>query len=144
MDAKTVKLQKKWYKKLAKEGFEDLEAFGADGEALPLMRGKNASHLRAKQHTMSETRHFYNLLTNFLTHNAQWTRDPFARNVAVWYAAGVGHLKIIEKGRASKRLRKHKIKFNLFTVHKTIKKFCTLACYWNKSHPDGLDYQSDI
>ena len=142
---KLLKAQKKWYAKLRKKGFSDLETFGANGEAQDLLRGKNSAHLRAKLPTMSETRHFYNLLTNFLTHNKWYMqRHKFEKYVARWYAAGQGHLQIIANGKNSKFLKSESSRFNLFTVHQTIKKFVTVARDWNRRHPEGLDYESDI
>lgn len=135
------KLQREWYGKLEADGFEDLEYVGhggLDSSAAPL---KSSTAPDQNMGDLGLTYHYYNLLSNFLTHNARYgsVRD---RAILRLYVAGVSYRKILKHESVIKLIESGKVKpFSVFIVFQTVKEFVAEAMLWNKTNPEGLEYR---
>lgn len=134
------KLQKEWYAKLEASGFEDLEYVGhngVDASAAPL---KTSSSPDQSIGNLGLTYHYYNLLSNYLTHNPRYgtIRD---RTIVKLYVAGVSYRKILKSSEVLRLIENGKCKpFSVFIVFQTVNSFVQDALLWNKVNPEGLEY----
>lgn len=125
------KLQAKWYAKLAKEGFEDLEWSDASTG-----KGQNSGYLKksppkfdADKAAASEL--YYALLRNFITHDI--LRDMQDRMMLSLHAEGVGYREILEELK-----QRYKIDYSLTVLHHKLKALQSRAMEWNKTSQNGL------
>lgn len=131
-------LQKLWYSKLKSSGFKDLEAFDANGEPY-----KDKLQVKALCNIAADYRpdkaYYYSRLINYLTHNPRWASNHKVRAaIARLYVTGLSYRKI------SSQLRAQGLKLSIWSVHKSVKIFEAKAIVWNCTHPEGLDFQSDL
>jgi hypothetical protein len=143
-DKEFIKLQNKWYEKLAREGFEDIEVVSKQtGNTDPGLIMGSETHLkkRIRAGGMDSTIYFYNMLENFLTHNPKWSRLSRELFISKHYAAGVSYRQIVKLWCAR---HGHRKKFSVFIVFGTVKKFVELALTWNKTNVEGLTYQAKL
>lgn len=70
-------LRAKWYKKLAAEGFDDIEAFSAKGEAFDLLRG---GRLNKSAQKVEDDFEYYRAVSHFL-HDYEF---PSEKHRSIW------------------------------------------------------------
>lgn len=142
-----AKLQREWYEKLAQDavknttkGFVDIEYEGyarTDASCAPL---KTPSAPDQSLGDRGLTYHFYNLLSNFLTHNPRYGTFR-CRVICRLFVAGVSYRKILKDPTVLKLIEDKRIKkFSLFIVFQTVNKFKEQAMLWNRENPEGLEY----
>jgi hypothetical protein len=133
-------LQGEWYAKLKQAGFEDLESLkSADGlDGLLSTRGAQPQAKFADA-ALSGRDLYYRRLTNFITHNPNWSASKLYNLVALLYIEGVSYRKILPQ--VYKQL---KIKSNVWRIHKIVKLLEQRALTWNRSHHEGIDFVSDL
>lgn len=125
------KLQEKWYAKLAKEGFEDLEWSDSSTG-----KGQNSGYLKksppkfdADKAAASEL--YYALLRNFITHDI--LRDMQDRMMLSLHAEGIGYREILEELKS-----RYKVDYSLTVLHHKLKALQSRAMEWNKTSQNGL------
>lgn len=127
-----AKLQKQWYAKLAKSGFEDIEwvnhntGTGHDSGYLKgsLLSGK-------AYHPGREL--YYQLALNYLTHCSGLKHRPYHRFIWQLHANGATYDEILQQ------LKKHKKPIvSKYTLYYQIKELAKLCYKWNAKHPEGL------
>lgn len=138
-------LTNKWYAKLKKSGFEDIEfydsntGYGQNADYLKNSAAKLASKYRP------ETAQHYRICSNFAAHYT----FPNAKIKFIFslYAEGVTFREIIKQTKAHKYSwvykSKGKPKLSLFTLHHMLKKYIKLAYEWNSTHPEGIMLNSE-
>jgi hypothetical protein len=130
-------LQKQWYEKLKRTGFNDLERFDSTGSPLPLLNGASLRHI-ADAFSLS-TELYYRRMRNFVAHNGNWGfPDVIKMYVASMYAEGAPYRLI------SKEAKKQHLHCSLWLVHKIVKQLELDCVRWNKVSPNGLDFVSTI
>lgn len=150
-DKKFIKLQKKWYDKLKKSGFKDIEYTDSNGEvdvtALAVSDGQ-LKKIYAKNY--DTTAYFYNMLENFLTHNEYWgvkdieggtgldVRDNF---IAHKFVQGVSYRKIIKLWKSKFYESRG---FTTMVVYSVVKKLVAEVKAWNISNMDGLKHKDKL
>lgn len=140
----TVKLQRAWYKRIAKEsepgaedGFKDLERFmHGTTEALHMLHGASMRNIATQFST--ERRHYYRLWTCFYVHN-QSGLDKRTRLIIRMHSEGATMREIIAAVNAQ-----FDKKISLNPLHHIIKELNKRIMRWNKVSPKGLDFQADI
>jgi len=88
-DKKFVQLQKKWYAKLQKEGFADIETIGPDGEPMHFLtsgHGCYASNLDAFRKWSPDKQRYYELARNHYWNMPD--EDPERKDAFGLYAFG--------------------------------------------------------
>lgn len=146
-----TKLQNEWYAKLKDEGFNDLEYTCKTSGAVDIgmfKGGENEAYVK-KQYRLqsSQTLHFYNLLSNFLTHNQSYgildidngeASDIRNRYICQAYVEGKSYRQIIKLWNKTYYLSKG---FSTIVVFAVVNKFIKEAKAWNKESPEGLEYK---
>jgi len=132
-------LQRQWYDKLKSEGFKDLETFNPDhGFSDWLNNAGSQAPARIAMAYNTETETYYRRLTNFITHNPNWANDKMYHAIGTMYIVGISYRKMLPK------LLAIGYKTNIWRIHHVIKLLVAKAMPWNKSHPEGLDFDPDI
>lgn len=133
-----LKLQAKWYKTLADEGFKDLEAVNnRTGDGLPILKGKSLWSFRTQD--VDNTQHYFRRYSCFLVHNPQWTDSAVQRDIAKLHAEGESYRDI----RAALQ-SKHKRGLSDWSIHEVIVYLDERVKRWNRISPKGLDFSPDI
>jgi hypothetical protein len=129
--SKFTKLQKKWYDKLAKMGFKDIEWVDHKTGL-----GQNSDHLRgsmAKGKPWSPSRaQFFRLLQNYLTHY-----QFKSRRMDAYILARLNEGKTYREIHAGCR-QKYKLRKSLYWLYYHIQKLSNDMLAWNKSHANGM------
>lgn len=133
---KFTELQKKWYSKLAQNGFKDIEwvdhktGKGQDSDYLKgsLAKGKPWNPDRAQ---------FFRLLQNYLTHY-QFKSRKVDRFIMTRLNDGWTYRKIHAECR-----KKYKFKKSLYWLYYHIQKLSQAMLIWNKTHEHGLLHPSN-
>lgn len=129
-------LQKKWYSKLAKEGFKDIERQSKHnlGEMQRMTYGKSTYDIIQSFNT--DTRHYYRLWTNWCVHN-QHLKWPKRYQIVAELFGEIGVQSRIVEELKRRRIRKGA---NHIGVHLMIKEMEPHVRRWNRISPQGLDY----
>lgn len=111
-----IQLQNKWYKKLTKEGFVDLEWLDKKsglGHSSPFLTGSSSNFKSLQLSTYSETLEYYNAAQAFTYHY----KFPSALHRFTWteHAAGTSYRQIIKKIKS--RAFKHKPSIFWISTH---------------------------
>jgi len=136
-DKEFRELQDKWYKKLAKEGFDDLE--WTDSKT---GRGQNSRYLKKtlnnlrKVYDKNRATH-YRLCENFLTHG----RFPSKKHEFIFklYVNGISYRLMIPK--MFNNFKTGKRSFSVFYIHPRLHECLKLMRQFTLSDPEGM--QSD-
>jgi hypothetical protein len=139
-------LQKAWYDRLAADGFKDLELFTVTEGIDPILgNNHNNTAPRRLARAIKEgdlREEYYRRLTNFVTHNPQWSRhkqhDALAHAVALLYIQGISYRKMLPI------LATRGMKTNIWRISHIVTDLENKATVWNRSHPEGLDFEPDI
>lgn len=132
-------LQKEWYDKLRATGFTDLESFTEGYGFKPYLNnvGSQApARIAMAWNTENET--YFRRLTNYITHNPNWSGDRMYNLIGQYYIVGTSYRKMLPK------LEAEGYRTNIWRVHHVVKLLVKKATEWNKSHPEGLDFEPDI
>lgn len=132
-----AELQAKWYKKLERSGFQDIEWADHDtgyGQNSRFLKGDAAAGLgTGNKHRDIEQ--FYRLVTNYLTHvPIKGTRMQFMCQL---FGDGVTYRAIIKAVK-----KRFKVKISLYYVFYHMRKFKAAVMEFNKINPDGLLYEA--
>jgi hypothetical protein len=141
-----VELQKKWYDKLKSDGqFVDLESFNEKtGEFGPYFTSKTSGDIRRTLEKNTHNFHYYSLLRNFLTHT-KWRGNThngrFDAHAARLYTQGFSIPDIVSilKFRRIKSVHYSVVDYRV--VRESIDRFVEAAKIWNRTHPEGLDFE---
>lgn len=132
-----AKLQADWHAKLASDGFKDLERFNPQtGEALDMLNTMSLKGLAKSYNPATET--YFRRITNFATHNPNWGRDYIKNQIMKMHADSVPYRTMV------RRLQESGHKLSIFKVFYVVKQLAKAAKTWNKTHPEGLDFEADI
>lgn len=129
--AQFAKLQKQWYDKLAKEGFEDIEWVNHStgiGHDSGFLRG---SLVGGKAYHPGRDL-YYQLATNYLMHCKSLRNRPYHKFLWKLHSEGQTYDEI-EVAIAKKYERVSK-----YTLYYQIKELAKLCYKWNATHPEGL------
>lgn len=144
-----AKLRDKWYKKLAKAGFNDLEYMDRQtGKVLPLFRQSETPNVSSQvlAYRIAENQdiaEYYRLCRAFLEH-ANFV-ELFGKHAKRYklvfelHAAGKSFRQIAAHFRGTKvpkSLRRPKA--SMFWSHWTISKILVIMYDWHRTHPEGL------
>lgn len=135
MDKNFKKLQKKWYDKIQKRGFKDIEHQGRYGEYY-LERELYSNYATT---TINAKYTFYARLTNFLTHNPYYPYKAslmWERWALEMYANGASYREIVDYFKKNKHLCM--VKMHLPTLFYILKKHIAYALAWNKQNEEGV------
>jgi hypothetical protein len=130
--AQFAKLQRQWYAKLAKEGFDDIEWVDhrtGKGHDSGFLKGSLISG--KAYHPGREL--YYQLATNYLIHCANLRNRPYERFIWKLHAGGATYDEI-ESAVATKY---HKT-VSKYTIYYQIKDLAKLCYKWNARHREGL------
>jgi hypothetical protein len=138
-------LTNKWYDKLKKSGFEDIEFYDSNTGY-----GQNADYLKHSAAKMTakystETAQHYRICTNFTTHY----QFPNKKHKFIFneYCNGTTFREILRRTKAKNKdwviKRNGRPRLSLFSLHHLLKRYIKLAYDWNKTHPEGIMLQSD-
>lgn len=130
-------LQAEWYAKIKADGFQDLER-AKDQDGLLSSSGAQPQ-AKFSEITLQLRAIYYRRLTNFITHNPNWSNDKLANLVASLYIEGISYRKMIPI--VKRRLKRTT---NVWRIHKIVKALEVRAKTWNVNHPEGLDFTPDI
>lgn len=127
-----IKLQKQWYAKLAKEGFEDIEWIDhstGKGHNSPFLRGSMQGGRR--YHAGRDL--YFRMATNYL-HNCKSSSLRNYRRI-IWrlHAEGATYQEIVNE-----LSNKHGLTISIFTVFSDIQHIAKLCRKWNQTAPEGL------
>jgi hypothetical protein len=122
-------LKSKWYKKLEKSGFEDLEHSDENSPYL-----KHGSFQASMQFYTQEKETYYRLWTNYLSHNK--IEDHKLNLVFSMHSEGETLTQITNLLK-SRNFKKPK---SIFWVQKTIHAKFAEVHKWNENHEEGLFY----
>lgn len=130
-------LQADWYNRLKAEGFKDLES-ATDPDGLLSTRGAQPQAL-FESASQDGRATYYRRLTNFISHNPNWSADKLYNLVGLLYIDGISY-------RAMLPIIKQRLKLqtNIWRVHKIVALLKERARAWNRTHPEGLDFVSDL
>lgn len=132
-----AKLQAKWYAKAAAKGFKDIERFHPiTGEPLEYISGQSLRTIADGFNPLRET--YFRRIRNFVTHNPRWGKTYVTRKIADFHAEGVSYRDMIKK------LAKKGHKMSIYKIFYWVRKLEKAAFKWNKTHPEGLDFESDL
>lgn len=129
-DAEFAKLQKQWYAKLAKSGFDDIE--WVDHET---GKGHNSAFLKGSL-ISGKTYHpgralYYQLAENYYLHCKNLR--GYSRFIWKWHCKGFIYSEILKKVKKDYRNAP-----SLYTLYYQIKKLETLCYKWNAVHREGI------
>lgn len=135
MSTKAFKrLQKQWYAKLKREGFKDIEG-GYEGGRI---NGQSSTDVRAHERFINNsatTSHYYSRWTCYLAHHDNGQLTYLERVVIDMYSKGMGSLEI------HPYVKKY---INKFQLHYLIDRLRAHVELWNKTDPNGMDFNSDF
>ena len=128
------KLQKKWYAKLAKEGFKDLEVSQRTGNfrEIGMLQGANIHQIKNTYERRSFGAQLLNRVELFLVHNPNY---PFGatrmweRWILELYSEGVSMRKILAKFNSGELIA-FKKKVHLPTIHEVIHSHLGIIKKW--------------
>lgn len=138
------KLLLKWYKKVADDGFKDIEAPEFRTYQDPGQLRANSLRSIAESFRL-ETRHFYARLRCFLTFNKTFQDqygDPISKKklkACQLIAEGVPYRTVLTEVNSMKGRR-----LNLWSIGQLANHFINISTTWNKKSHNGMDYQSDF
>ena len=131
-------LRDKWYAKLKKEGFEDLEHIPrTEDDATRYIQTSSLAAIA--KYYKPETLHYYRQWTCYLAWKGQYIRPKKDREVLYLHADGVPFREIVR--RLSKSYAKG---INITSIHYIIKKWKPEMESFNKTNPNGLNFTPDI
>ena len=144
-----IELQKKWYKKLKDEGFQDIEYTQPNGnEQLGMLSVGNGNLQRKMRYMGSDAVKnrikFYDIIQSFLAHNPKWAKSGRDRFISERYAEGHSYRKIIKLYKAKYKNIERYPTFSVFVVFKVVNRLVKLAMEWNRSSPDGLQIEETL
>lgn len=141
---KLTELTAEWYQRLKREGFQDIEwydeytGYGQNSDFLKQDSRQSAQSFKP------ETLEYYRIITNFTTHYKFKSRKHAF--IMQKYAEGMPYRKILTATRLECYdwviKRNGRPRLSLFTLHGMIHKYIKLAYEWNKTDPEGLDYDA--
>lgn len=131
--------QRKWYAILKASGFQDLERLsnteGLDG----LLSSRGSQPIANLKHAALQSRDvYYRRLTNFVTHNPNWSGNRLYNLIASLYVDGVSYRNMLP------RLQASGFKTNIWRISKVVESLEAKSGDWNKRHPEGLDFEPDL
>jgi hypothetical protein len=124
-------LQKKWYDRLKKEGFDDIEwtdhktGYGQDSPHL-----KRSTYYISSKYSLG-TENYYRLFRNFVSH-ATFT-SKIDKTIAELHSEGFSYRQIIKQIRL-----RHRRTRSLFFIWSRMQKLTAEMVEFNKTHPEGL------
>jgi hypothetical protein len=134
------KLTVKWYKKLKRSGFEDIEWLDVRtgyGQNTPYL--KDSAMILGGRYS-KETETHYRVCQNFCTHHIFTTKK--AQFIFQEYTKGITFREILHrckrKGGHYAYNRDGSYNISLFTIHHTVQNYIKLAYEWNKTDPEGI------
>lgn len=126
-----------WNAKLKASGFKDLERFNREtGQPLDILHGQSMRSIAKLYNPQRET--YFRRIQNFATHNPRWTRDYTKILIMRMHAEGVSYRDMI------KELAIKGIHISTYKVYYWVHKLEQASTKWNKTHPEGLDFEPDI
>jgi len=131
-------LKRKWAKKLADSGFNDIESRDGRfimGQALDDKRFQERYTERA-----TETQHYYSRWSSYLHRQTEhkWTR--LSKLVVERYSAGVPIFHIFKE--AKRKQWYSRSQFHFYYVY--FPKLASRIETWNRTNPHGMDFISDV
>lgn len=130
--AQFARLQKQWYAKLAKEGFEDIEWVNhstGTGQDSAFLKG---SLLSGKPYHPGRELYFQ-LATNYLMNCTNLKNRPYHKFIWKLHSEGATYDEIEAAVR-----KKYKDPVSKYTLYYEIKDLAKLCYRWNAKHPEGL------
>lgn len=127
-----AKLQKQWYAKLAKDGFEDIEWVNhstGTGHDSGFLKG---SLIGGKAYHPGRDL-YYQLASNYLMHCKNLKNRSYSKFIWKLHAAGLTYDEI--EARIKQR---YKNPVSKYTLYYQIKRLAELCYRWNATHPEGL------
>jgi hypothetical protein len=130
-DSEFIKLQKRWYAKLKKEGFDDIEwtdhktGYGQDSPHLK----RSTSYIASKYSVGTEN--YYRLFRNFVSH-ATFT-SKIDQTIAELHSEGFSYREILKQIRL-----RHRRKRSLYFIWSRMKVLTAQMLEFNKTHEEGL------
>ena len=130
-------LQAEWYAKLKAEGFQDLETSNNPDAPLSTRGAQPMANFRTAALQGREL--YYRRLTNFMTHNPNWSNDTLYNLVATLYIDGISYRNMLPiiKDRLNRLT-------NIWRINKIIVALRARSKVWNRQHPEGIDFQPDL
>lgn len=131
-DQQFAKLQKQWYAKLAKDGFEDIEWVNhstGKGHDSGYLKG---SLISGKQYHPGREL-YYQLASNYLQHCKGLKNDTYRRFIWKLHSEGQTYAEI--ESAVKRRFRQS---VSVYTLYYQIKHIAKLCYRWNKRHSEGL------
>jgi hypothetical protein len=130
--------RKIWYTKLRETGFRDLETSGLKPHKIHegALMGNSLSTI-AKMY-QPETELFYRRITHYLTHVANPMHDKILNQVCRMFADGVSYREI------TRIIRAQGGRMNIHKVHHIVRRLVEQAKTWNRTNPNGVDFQADF
>lgn len=125
-----ARLQKQWYAKLAKEGFDDIEWVDhttGRGHDSAFMKGGGAKTYHAGREL------YFQLATNYLMHCKNLLKKPYHRFIWRLHSEGLTYEEI-----ESQVAQRYKNPVSKFTIYYQLKELAQLCYVWNATDPDGL------
>lgn len=130
--AQFAKLQKQWYAKLAKDGFEDIEWVNhstGKGQDSSFLKGSLAS---GKQYHPGREL-YYQLASNYLQNCKNLKNRPYHKFIWKLHSEGMTYAEIEAAVK-----KKYKKSVSIYTLYYQIKDMAKLCYKWNATHHEGL------
>jgi hypothetical protein len=129
------KLQKKWYKKLAKSGFLDIESGREHGNINGQSLKDQRFHERLALNS-GPTQHFYSRWSCYLAHHSKGELTKLEQAAIRMYSEGVAIGDML-KDKAMKGI-------NYYTLFYLIERLQAHIDLWNRTDPNGMDFVADV
>jgi hypothetical protein len=151
-----LKLQRKWYDKLSKSGFDDIEWTASKHRNNQDSRYLIGNSNKKNPVSVESTQNWYQLVQNYRTHALTHpkTNIPISKRDKIlldYYLEGIPYRKIIKlyqleyNNLDEKRVRrcnhnKTKPRISLYKLWEILNHHFAVVIEWNKSHPEGRLY----
>lgn len=132
-----LELQKKWYAKLERKGFEDIEYFNFKfGKNTVAAFIKGSSYNICKRYNRS-TETYYRLARNFLEHAT--FSSKYLKTLWFLHCDGIPYRKLSKKmQQIHKKNMKMKMKFSTFWISVHIRRLASQCFQFNATHKEGI------